>query len=46
MHWAKIYSMPNVSLRFFNVYGPRSSKKNAYSSVFGIFLSQNLKKNL
>ena len=44
MHWAKIYSMPNVSLRFFNVYGPRSSKKNAYSSVFGIFLSQKFKK--
>jgi UDP-glucose 4-epimerase len=23
MHWAKIYKMPNVSLRFFNVYGPK-----------------------
>ena len=44
MHWAKIYSMPNISLRFFNVYGPRSSLKDAYSSVFSIFLSQKLSK--
>ena len=40
IHWAKIYSMPNISLRFFNVYGPRASLKDAYSSVFSIFLSQ------
>ena len=32
--------MHNISLRFFNVYGPRASIKNAYSSVFSIFLSQ------
>tara|TARA_Y100001936_G_scaffold239173_1_gene271913 strand:+ start:487 stop:1467 length:981 start_codon:yes stop_codon:yes gene_type:complete len=40
--WAKIYSMSNVSLRFFNAYGPRSSTKGAYGSVFGIFLAQKL----
>ena len=40
IYWAKIYSMHNVSLRFFNVYGPRSSLKNAYSSVFSVFLDQ------
>ena len=32
--------MPNVSLRFFNVYGPRSNTKSGYSSVFGVFLTQ------
>ena len=40
INWAKIYSMPNVSLRFFNVYGPRSNTKSGYSSVFGVFLTQ------
>ena len=42
VNWAKIYSMSNVSLRFFNAYGPRSSIKGAYGSVFGIFLAQKL----
>jgi len=42
INWAKLYSMGNVSLRFFNVYGPRLSTKSAYSSVFGIFLAQKL----
>ena len=23
-HWAKVYCIPSISLRFFNVYGPRS----------------------
>jgi len=40
IHWAKIYQMPNVSLRFFNVYGPRSRIAGPYSSVIGIFLKQ------
>ena len=42
MHWAKIYKMPNVSLRFFNVYGPRSRTTGAYGAVFGVFLAQKL----
>ena len=42
INWSKIYSMSNVSLRFFNAYGPRSSIKGAYGSVFGIFLAQKL----
>ena len=42
MHWFQLYSMPNISLRFFNVYGLRSSTKGAYSTVFGIFLAQKL----
>ena len=44
IHWAKVYNMPNVSLRFFNAYGLRSSTKGTYGSVFGIFLAQKLAK--
>ena len=43
MHWAKIYSMPNISLRFFNVYGPKSRTTGAYGAMFGVFLAQKLK---
>jgi UDP-glucose 4-epimerase len=42
MHWGKIYKMPVVSLRFFNVYGPRSRTTGAYGAVFGVFLAQKL----
>ena len=42
IHWAKVYKMPNVSLRFFNVYGPRSRTTGAYGAMFGIFLAQKL----
>ena len=42
IHWAKVYSMPNVSLRFFNAYGPRSRTTGAYGAVFGVFLGQKL----
>ena len=34
--------MPNISLRFFNVYGPRSRTTGAYGAVFGVFLAQKL----
>jgi UDP-glucose 4-epimerase len=44
MHWAKIYKMPNVSLRFFNVYGPKSRTTGAYGAVFGVFLAQKFAK--
>ena len=44
MHWAKVYNMPNISLRFFNVYGPRSRTTGAYGAVFGVFLAQKLRK--
>ena len=40
MHWAKVYNMPNLSLRFFNVYGLRSRTTGAYGAVFGVFLAQ------
>ena len=40
MHYASIFNMPNVSLRFFNVYGSRSRTTGAYGAVFGVFLAQ------
>ena len=42
MHWAQVYNMPNISLRFFNAYGPRSRTTGAYGAVFGVFLAQKL----
>ena len=36
--------MKNLSLRFFNVYGPRSRTTGAYGAVFGVFLAQKLAK--
>jgi len=40
MHWAQTYKMPVVSLRFFNVYGPRARTSGTYGAVFGVFLAQ------
>ena len=42
MHWGKVYSLPVVSLRIFNAYGPRSRTEGAYGAVFGVFLAQKL----
>jgi UDP-glucose 4-epimerase len=42
MHWAEVYKLPTVSLRLFNVYGPRSRTTGAYGAVFGVFLKQKL----
>lgn len=42
LDWAKIYKMNTLSLRFFNVYGPRSRTTGAYGAVFGVFLAQKL----
>jgi len=43
LHWVKTYKLPAVSLRLFNVYGPRSRTSGAYGAVFGVFLAQKLK---
>jgi UDP-glucose 4-epimerase len=43
LHWAKTYKLPAVSLRLFNVYGPRSRTSGSYGAVFGVFLAQKLK---
>ena len=42
LHFARVYKLPAVSLRFFNVYGPRSRTSGTYGSVFGVFLAQKL----
>jgi len=42
LHWSKVYKIPAVALRFFNVYGPRSRTTGAYGAVFGVFLKQKL----
>ena len=42
LHWSKLYKIPAVSLRFFNVYGPRSRTSGTYGAVFGVFLAQKL----
>ncbi len=43
LKYASIFNMPNISFRFFNVYGPRLNLSGQYSAVMGNFLSQ--KKN-
>ena len=40
LHWSSVYGVPAVSLRFFNVYGPRSRTAGTYGAVFGVFLAQ------
>ncbi len=42
LHWGKVYQLPVLSLRLFNVYGPRSRTTGAYGAVFGVFLAQKL----
>jgi UDP-glucose 4-epimerase len=41
-HWAQLYNLPAISLRFFNVYGTRSRTSGTYGAVFGVFLAQKL----
>lgn len=40
MHWSRVYKLPAISLRFFNVYGPRARTTGTYGAVFGVFLAQ------
>mgnify|MGYP001228725949 FL=1 len=42
MHWAGLFNFPAISLRFFNIYGPRSRTSGAYGAVFGVFLAQKI----
>lgn len=42
LHWGRVYGLPVVSLRLFNVYGPRSRTSGVYGAVFGVFLAQKL----
>lgn len=36
----RVYKIPTVALRYFNVYGPRQSLSNPYTGVAAIFLSR------
>ena len=40
LKYATNFNMPNISFRFFNVYGPRLNMSGQYSAVFGNFLRQ------
>jgi UDP-glucose 4-epimerase len=39
-HWGQVYGLPTVSLRLFNVYGPRQRTSGTYGAVLGVFLAQ------
>ena len=42
LHWHQVYGLPCISLRLFNVYGPRARTSGTYGAVFGVFLAQKL----
>ena len=42
LHWGQVYRLPIISLRLFNVYGPRARTSGTYGAVFGVFLAQKL----
>ena len=42
IHFGKLYKIPTVSLRLFNVFGPRARTSGSYGAVFGVFLAQKL----
>lgn len=39
-HWLDLYGLKGISLRLFNVYGPRARTSGNYGAVFGVFLAQ------
>lgn len=41
-HWGDVYKIPWISLRLFNVFGPRSRTSGTYGAVLGVFLAQKL----
>jgi UDP-glucose 4-epimerase len=38
--FTRVYGLPTVTLRYFNVYGPRQPSVGAYALVLGVFLDQ------
>ena len=40
LHWGAVYGVNVVSLRLFNVYGPRARTAGTYGAVFGVFMAQ------
>ncbi len=43
MHWGKLFKLPVISLRCFNIYGTRSRTSGTYGAVMGVFLKQKLR---
>ncbi len=43
--YSNIFGLPTVSLRYFNVFGPRQDPKSQYAAVVPIFISKLLNKN-
>jgi UDP-glucose 4-epimerase len=43
--FAKVYGMETVSLRYFNVYGPRQDPSSAYSGVLSLFIKAVLERH-
>jgi nucleoside-diphosphate-sugar epimerase len=41
--WSKLYGVETVSLRYFNVFGPRQDPTSAYSGVISIFVDRILR---
>lgn len=41
-HWTKLYKLSSLSLRLFNVYGPRARTSGNYGAVLGVFFAQKL----
>jgi UDP-glucose 4-epimerase len=41
--WSRVYGIETVSLRYFNVYGPRQSSVGAYASVIARFIDMRAK---
>ncbi len=39
-HWSNLYNISSISLRLFNVYGPRVRTTGHYGAMFGVFLAQ------
>lgn len=44
IHWSKVYKIPFISLRLFNVYGTKSRTSGTYGAMFGVFLAQKISK--
>ncbi|KKS47141.1 NAD-dependent dehydratase [Candidatus Gottesmanbacteria bacterium RIFCSPHIGHO2_01_FULL_42_27] len=43
LHYAQVYKLPVISLRLFNVFGPRVRSYGTYGPVISIFMAQKLK---
>lgn len=41
-HWLELYGLKGLSLRLFNVYGPRARTTGNYGAVMGVFLAQKI----